>query len=33
MGKIIGISDNGNIQIELDNETVKDFGLKEISFV
>lgn len=33
MGKIIGISDNGNIRIELDNETVKDFGLKEISFV
>ncbi len=33
MGKIIGISDNGNLQIELENEKVKDFGLKEISFV
>lgn len=33
MGKIIGISDNGKLQIELENETVKDFGIKEISFV
>ena len=33
MGKIIGIADNGNIRIELDNETIEDFGLKEISFI
>jgi len=33
MGKIIGIADNGNIRIELDNETIEEFGLKEISFI
>ncbi len=32
MGKIIGVSENGNLQIELENETVKEFGLKEVSF-
>lgn len=33
MGKIIGISQNGKLQIELENETVQEFGLKEVSFV
>lgn len=33
MGKIIGISAFGNLQIELENETIKEFGLKEISFI
>ncbi|WGH76747.1 biotin--[acetyl-CoA-carboxylase] ligase [Tenacibaculum tangerinum] len=32
MGKIIGVSKSGNLQIELENETVQEFGLKEISF-
>ena len=31
MGKIIGISENGNLQIELEDETIKEFGIKEIS--
>lgn len=33
MGKIIGISSEGKIQLELENETVKDFGIKEIKFL
>ncbi|SDR76356.1 BirA family transcriptional regulator, biotin operon repressor / biotin-[acetyl-CoA-carboxylase] ligase [Polaribacter sp. KT25b] len=32
MGKIIGISLYGNLQVELEDEIVKEFGLKEISF-
>ena len=32
MGKIIGVSKSGNLQIELENETVKEFGIKEVSF-
>ncbi len=32
MGKIIGVSNNGKLQIELENETVKEFDLKEVSF-
>ncbi|CAM1349378.1 biotin--[acetyl-CoA-carboxylase] ligase [Tenacibaculum crassostreae] len=32
MGKIIGVSKNGNLQIELENETIQEFGLKEVSF-
>ncbi|MBA6156490.1 biotin--[acetyl-CoA-carboxylase] ligase [Tenacibaculum sp. S7007] len=32
MGKIIGVSENGKLQIELENETIKEFGLKEVSF-
>ena len=32
MGKIVGISSLGNLQIELENESVKEFGIKEISF-
>ncbi|CAM1335134.1 biotin--[acetyl-CoA-carboxylase] ligase [Tenacibaculum aestuariivivum] len=32
MGKIIGVSSVGNLLIELENETVKEFGIKEVSF-
>lgn len=32
MGKIVGIANSGNLQIELENETIKEFGLKEVSF-
>jgi len=31
MGKIIGISSLGSLQIELEDETVKEFGIKEVS--
>jgi BirA family biotin operon repressor/biotin-[acetyl-CoA-carboxylase] ligase len=31
MGKIIGISSLGNLQIEMEDETVKEFGIKEVS--
>lgn len=33
MGKIIGISSDGKLQIELNDETVQEFGLKEVAFV
>lgn len=33
MGKIIGVSLYGSLQIELDDETIKEYGVKEISFV
>ncbi len=34
MGKIIGVNtNNGKLQIELNDETIKEFGLKEVSFV
>ena len=32
MGKIIGISADGKLQIELTDETIQEFGLKEVSF-
>ena len=32
MGKIIGISSIGNILIVLENETIQEFGIKEVSF-
>ena len=32
MGKIIGVSKNGNLLIELADETIQEFGLKEVSF-
>ncbi|WP_334055606.1 biotin--[acetyl-CoA-carboxylase] ligase [Polaribacter sp. P097] len=32
MGKIIGISNSGNLKVELGDETIKEFGIKEISF-
>jgi BirA family biotin operon repressor/biotin-[acetyl-CoA-carboxylase] ligase len=31
MGKIVGISFTGNLQIELEDETIKEFGIKEVS--
>jgi BirA family biotin operon repressor/biotin-[acetyl-CoA-carboxylase] ligase len=31
MGIIIGISLTGNLQVELEDETIKEFGIKEIS--
>ena len=31
MGKIIGISASGNLQIEFEDKTIKEFGIKEIS--
>lgn len=31
MGKIVGISETGNLLIELEDETIKEFGIKEIS--
>jgi len=33
MGKIIGVYVHGKLKIELENETVKEFGLKEIAFL
>ena len=32
MGKIIGVSTEGRLRIELENETIKEFNLKEIQF-
>lgn len=32
MGKIVGIANNGKLQIELTNESVQEYGLKEVSF-
>jgi len=32
MGKIIGVSPDGQLQIELTDETIQEFGLKEVSF-
>ena len=31
MGKIVGISSLGHLQIELEDETLKEFGIKEVS--
>jgi BirA family biotin operon repressor/biotin-[acetyl-CoA-carboxylase] ligase len=31
MGKIIGISSLGSLQIELEDKTIKEFGIKEVS--
>lgn len=33
MGKIKGVSNYGNLQVEIQDETIKEFGIKEISFV
>ncbi|MCH3885826.1 biotin--[acetyl-CoA-carboxylase] ligase [Tenacibaculum aquimarinum] len=33
MGKIVGVSSEGKLQVELEDELVKDFGLKEIKFL
>ena len=32
VGKIIGVSPIGKLQIELEDETIREFGLKEVSF-
>jgi BirA family biotin operon repressor/biotin-[acetyl-CoA-carboxylase] ligase len=32
MGIIRNISTEGKLQIELEDETIKDFGIKEVSF-
>ncbi len=32
MGKIMGVSPEGKLQIELENDSIKEFGIKEISF-
>ncbi len=32
LGKIIGTSLTGNLQVELENETIREFGVKEIRF-
>lgn len=33
MGKIVGVSSEGKLQVELEDELVKDFDLKEIKFL
>ena len=33
MGKIIGVSREGKLLLELEDETIKEFNLKEVSFV
>ncbi|MBS9774014.1 MAG: biotin--[acetyl-CoA-carboxylase] ligase [Tenacibaculum sp.] len=33
MGKIVGVSNNGKLQMELEDETIQEFGIKEVSFV
>lgn len=33
MGKIIGVSKEGKLQVELTDETIKEFGIKEISII
>jgi BirA family biotin operon repressor/biotin-[acetyl-CoA-carboxylase] ligase len=32
MGIITGVSSLGNLQIQLEDDTIREFGLKEISF-
>jgi BirA family biotin operon repressor/biotin-[acetyl-CoA-carboxylase] ligase len=32
MGKIVGVSSHGKLQIELEDETVQEFEIKEVSF-
>ena len=33
MGMITGISTNGKIQIQLEDESIREFGIKEISYL
>lgn len=33
MGKIVGVSLQGKLQVELEDETIKEYGLKEIEFL
>ena len=32
MGKIIGVATSGKLQIQLEDESIKEFGIKEVSF-
>ena len=32
MGMIVGVSSVGKLQIELEDESVREFGIKEVSF-
>ena len=32
MGKIIGVSSVGKLQIELEDDSIEEFGIKEIKF-
>ncbi len=32
MGKIVGVSPVGKLQVELENDSIKEFGIKEVSF-
>ncbi|MFT5668688.1 MAG: BirA family biotin operon repressor/biotin-[acetyl-CoA-carboxylase] ligase, partial [Vicingaceae bacterium] len=32
MGKIVGVSLQGKLQIELEDESIQEFGIKEVSF-
>ena len=32
MGRIVNISEKGELEVELDNETIRKFNLKEIKF-
>ena len=32
LGKIIGVSDDGKLQIELENESIREFAFKELKF-
>lgn len=32
MGKIFGVSQEGKLQIQLDDESIQEFGIKEVSF-
>ena len=33
MGKIVGVTLQGKLQVELEDETIKEYGLKEIEFL
>ncbi len=33
MGKILGVCESGKLQLELEDESIKTFGIKEISFL
>ena len=32
MGKIVGVSSEGKLQLEIENDSIQEFGIKEISF-
>jgi BirA family biotin operon repressor/biotin-[acetyl-CoA-carboxylase] ligase len=33
MGKIVGVNTTGKLLIELEDESIKEFGLKEVAFL